>query len=160
MSKTKPTTPDAIPEIAPAPELLEKLLRLSAGHGTAADCTDALLHTVNRYLWDGSTFAEARTVGETLALRSLGEQAQALTDVSPHETPGAPQDQLLEEKFRVTASEIRHPRRVLSASSFLVSLLSQPISPGLKDGAERLIAHMKDTYPVESGIHDQNATEW
>ena len=60
----------------------------------------------------------------------------------------------------MTASEIQHPRRVLGASSFLVSLLSQDISPGLKDGTERLIAHLKDSYPVESGIYDINATQW
>lgn len=156
MTSTKPSLPD----ITPAPELLEALLRLSAGHGTAADSVQALLDAVNRYLWDGSTFNEAKAVGEALALRSLGLQAMPLTDASPQETPGAPQDQLLEEKFRVTASEIQHPRRVLGASSFLVTLLSQDISPGLKDGAERLIAHLKDIYPVESGIYDINATQW
>jgi hypothetical protein len=156
MSPNKPTLPD----VAPAPDLLEGLLRLSAGHASAADCAQALLDTVNRYLWDGSTFDEAKAVGETLALRSLGGRPTPLTDASPHDTPGVPRDQLLEEKFRVTAPEIRHPRRVLGASSFLVSLLSQDIPPGLKDGVERLIVHFKDTYPVESGIRDINATQW
>lgn len=152
-------TPPPLPDIAPAPQLLEGLLRLSAGHAQPADCAQALLHTVNLYLWDGSSFEEAKSVGEALALRSLGVHA-APTDASPHETPGAPRDQLLEEKFSVTASEIRHPRRVLGASSFLVSLLSQDIAPGLKHGAERLIEHLKEAYPVESGIRDLNATRW
>lgn len=156
MSSTKPL----LPEITPAPDLLEGLLRLSAGHAQVADCAQALLDTVNGYLWDGSTFEEAKDVGETLALRSLGVTASPLTDASPQETPGTPRHELVEEKFRVVASEIQHPRRVLGASSFLVSLLSQDIAPGLKDGAERLIAHFKDTYPVESGIRDLNATQW
>ena len=156
MSSTKPS----LPEITPAPDLLEGLLRLSAGHAQAPDCAQALLDTVNRYLWDGSTFEEAQAVGETLALRSLGVKVSTLTDASPHETPGTPQNELVEEKFRVVAPEIHHPRRVLGASSFLVSLLSQDIAPGLKDGAERLIVHFKDTYPVESGIRDLNATQW
>lgn len=156
MTSTKP----ALPDIAPAPELLEGLLRLSAGHAQAADCAQALLDTVNRYLWDGSTFDEAKAVGEALALRSLGVTDATLTDASPHQTPDTPQDELVEEKFHVVAPEIRHPRRVLGASSFLVSLLSQDIAPGLKDGTERLIVHFKDAYPVESGIRDINATQW
>lgn len=156
MNNTSPPLSD----IAPAPELLEGLLRLSAGHAQPADCAQALLDTVNRYLWDGSSFEEAKTAGETLALRSLGVHAAGPTDASPHETPGAPRDQLLQEKFSVTASEIRHPRRVLGASSFLVTLLSQDIAPGLKHGAERLIEHLKEAYPVESGIRDLNATRW
>lgn len=149
-----------LPDIAPAPALLDALLGLSAGHVQPAACAQALLDTVDRYLWDGSTFDEAKAVGETLALRSLGVHAAAPTDASPHETPGAPRDQLLQEKFSVTASEIRHPRRVLGASSFLVSLLSQDIEPALKQGAERLIEHLKEAYPVESGIRDLNATQW
>lgn len=157
MTTTSSSSPRAI---APAPELLEALTRVSGGHLTPQAGAKLLLDAVDRHLWEGASVEQAKDVGEALALRSLGQGGGQPTDASPHETPGAPQGRLLEEKFSVTASEIPHPRRVLGASSFLASLLSQDIPPGLKDGAERLIAHLKETYPVESGIRDLNATQW
>lgn len=151
------------PAVEPAPELLDALRQVSAGSLAAEACVQGLLDALDQRLsarGDDVGVAQARSVGEALALRSLGVRGPAASDAEPRGTPGVPHDEMLQEKFRVTSPEIRHPLHVLGASSFLVTLLSQPIQADLKDGVERVIAQLKADHPIESAIRDHNITEW
>ena len=86
---------------------------------------------MNESLFSGSLMPAARSA---LALRSLGVRGPAPSDAEPRGTPGVPHDEMLQEKFRVTSPEIRHPLRVLGASSFLVTLLSALRQNNLRRG--------------------------